>query len=287
MKRHRRPAAADITADTLLWCPGCSAERTAREFNVESRRFSGRAGRCRQCQARARRTEQGIAATRRRNRRRWADPEYRAKSLEWHRQRRERLGANHDLRRARQRLQRIVDEWKRTGCIDCGFDDIRAIDPDHVRGEKSGNVSRLVQMCVAADRLRAELDGCEPRCANCHRVRTYLDRVSSWRTLTKIPPSWRERLDLQDRNDAIKLARGCTDCGYAQHARALDWDHVGDGKTAGISTMIANRRPWHEIIAEMKVCQVRCANCHRIRTYERRARSHPATPPPGPASAGS
>jgi hypothetical protein len=42
-------------------------------------------------------------------------------------------------------------------------------------------------------------------------------------------------------------------------------------KTAGIASLIANNRPWSEIEAEMAKCDLVCANCHRIRTAERRA----------------
>lgn len=140
-RRHRRPPADAITPDTPIWCPACQEEHPASDFNKESRRYSGLAGICRTAQATARRTPEGRAATAARNRRRWDDPQYRAKSLEWQRQRRERNGANADLRRARLRLQRIVDEWKAQGCIDCGYDDIRAIDPDHLdSGTKDGHV---------------------------------------------------------------------------------------------------------------------------------------------------
>jgi hypothetical protein len=42
-------------------------------------------------------------------------------------------------------------------------------------------------------------------------------------------------------------------------------------KLGGIASLIANNRPWSEIEAEMAKCEVVCANCHRVRTSERRA----------------
>jgi len=84
-----------------------------------------------------------------RNQRRWADPDYRARSLEGARQRRLVVGTA-DLKRARARLQEIVQEWKQRGCIDCGYSDVRAIDPDHIDpAEKHDNLSRMVQMCAS------------------------------------------------------------------------------------------------------------------------------------------
>jgi len=205
------------------------------------------------------------------NQQRWADPTYRAKSLEWQRQRRKRLGATFDLQRARRRLQRIVDEWKRTGCIDCGYGDIRAIDPDNRNdGSKAGHLSRMVQLCASEARIKEELAKCLPRCARCHRRVTQKQRPSAWRNAERLPPSWRRRLEAQDWNDEIKLDLGCADCGWAQWPRGLDWDHVRGDKFRGVATLIANGRPRIEIEAETAKCEVVCANCHRIRTCERR-----------------
>jgi hypothetical protein len=175
-----------------------------------------------------------------------------------------------DVKRARRRLQRIVDDWKGQGCIDCGWTDIRAIDPDH-RDEalKVDNLSRLVTLCASVERIKAELAKCDPRCARCHRLRTAERRPSSWRSRDRLPPSWTLRIWLQDLNDLIKIGHGCADCGWNAGARALDWDHVRGHKSGGIATMIANRRTLREIYAEMSKCEVVCANCHRIRTVNR------------------
>lgn len=69
---------------------------------------------------------------------------------------------------------------------------------------------------------------------------------------------------------AIKLAAGCADCGYAEHSAALDFDHRPDEeKCFGIGK--ASTRSWASVEAEMAKCDVVCSNCHRVRTYERRA----------------
>lgn len=269
-KRRRRPPAAEVTPETPIWCPACKREHPASEFNKETRRYSGLAGICRTAQAEARRTPEGREKARQVNLRRWANEDYRAKSLAASQQRRKQKGKE-DLRRARARLQCIVDGWKLQGCIDCGYEDIRAIDPDHLdSATKDGHVSRLVQLCASAARISAELDKCVPRCARCHRKITQQQRPCLWRGAEKLPPSWRRRLEFQDRNDALKLARGCADCGWRAWARGLDWDHVRGTKARGIATLIANGRPWTEVEAEMAKCDVVCANCHRIRSAERR-----------------
>lgn len=204
-----------------------------------------------------------------RNKRRWADSEYRTKSREWRRRRHERVGTA-DLKKARARLQAIVDGWKSQGCVDCGYSDIRAIDPDHVDPtQKYDNVSRMVTMCASEQRILEELAKCLPRCIRCHRRETQRQRPSKFRQARRLPPSWQRRLDHQDRIDMLKRGQGCADCGWSRWARGLDFDHVRGEKTADISRLIANNRPWLEIVTELLKCECVCANCHRIRTLER------------------
>ena len=56
-------------------------------------------------------------------------------------------------------------------CVDCGEADMCVLDFDHT-GEKTGAVMRLARNEVSLERLQAEIDRCEVRCANCHRRRT-------------------------------------------------------------------------------------------------------------------
>jgi hypothetical protein len=269
-KRRRRPPAAQITPETPIWCPACQEEHPARAFNKESRRFSGLHGVCRDAQARARQTPEGKAKTAERNKRRWADEQYRQKAKEWQRRNRQRHGATALLKKSRSRLQAIVIEWKTQGCIDCGFADVRAIDPDHINPvQKHDNISRMVTMCASAQRIRQELEKCVPRCIRCHRRVTSEARPSKLRGRDRVPPSWQRRINYQDRVDKFKLALGCMDCGWSGWPRGLDLDHVRGEKVAAVSTLIGRSRPWIELIDELLKCECVCANCHRLRTLAR------------------
>lgn len=84
--------------------------------------------------------------------------------------------SNIEKHRAERRHQRVekaklIDDLKRSGCVDCGNVDIRVLDFDHVRGTKLTGVSMLVGYRI--ERILAEIAKCEVRCANCHRIKTW------------------------------------------------------------------------------------------------------------------
>lgn len=65
----------------------------------------------------------------------------------------------------------------------------------------------------------------------------------------------------------------CVDCGESDPV-VLDFDHVDPAdKFDGISHMIRAAYSLARLQAEIAKCQIRCANCHRRRTYEQ-AKTH-------------
>ena len=66
--------------------------------------------------------------------------------------------------------------------------------------------------------------------------------------------------------NAYLLQHPCVDCGNPD-IRVLDFDHVRGRKRFCISAGITRLSLcWRNIEREIKKCDVRCANCHRIRT---------------------
>jgi hypothetical protein len=61
----------------------------------------------------------------------------------------------------------------------------------------------------------------------------------------------------------------CVDCGNSDK-RVLDFDHVRGKKEFGISKAKVCGFNLELIKEEIKKCEVRCSNCHRIVTFERR-----------------
>lgn len=82
----------------------------------------------------------------------------------------------------------------------------------------------------------------------------HIKRVAT--TKTKVVQENRQRL-----HDYLKTVK-CIDCGNSNPI-VLDFDHRGD-KKYNVSNMLSYS--WETIEKEIAKCDVRCANCHRIRT---------------------
>ena len=78
--------------------------------------------------------------------------------------------------------------------------------------------------------------------------------------------AWKRRVVLAK----IKVASGCIDCGYNAHSVALDFDHVEPSKKLFSISSEIGRHSWDEIMEEVEKCEIRCSNCHRVKTEKAR-----------------
>jgi hypothetical protein len=81
------------------------------------------------------------------------------------------------IRRNQERLFEYLDDLE---CVDCGEDDSRVLQFDHVRGVKHRDVSQMVTLGYGWSTILAEIAKCEIVCANCHTKRT-AQRGGFWR----------------------------------------------------------------------------------------------------------
>lgn len=72
----------------------------------------------------------------------------------------------------------------------------------------------------------------------------------------------KRQLKFRGQLNDIKVARGCVDCGYNDSPYALDFDHVRGVKVKNICQFHSLAKA----LVEIEKCEVRCANCHRIKT---------------------
>lgn len=76
-------------------------------------------------------------------------------------------------RKDRKKKQEYVNKIKSQPCVDCGLTyPYYVMDLDHVDGDKINSISYLVRH-GGWDKLVKEVDKCQVRCANCHRIMTF------------------------------------------------------------------------------------------------------------------
>jgi hypothetical protein len=76
--------------------------------------------------------------------------------------------------KSRQETRHKAIEYLGRKCCDCGIDDERVFEFDHV--VPGPNISGCMDFCW--ERLKIELDKCELVCANCHCIRTRTRQVN-------------------------------------------------------------------------------------------------------------
>jgi hypothetical protein len=77
------------------------------------------------------------------------------------------------------------------------------------------------------------------------------------------------RNERRDELNRIKLDSGCVDCGYRKNPVALQFDHR-DRSQKSFEIGHALAYSWIRLLEEVSKCDVRCANCHVIKTYEQK-----------------
>ena len=77
-------------------------------------------------------------------------------------------GRSYNVQVARLYVERYLSE---NPCVDCGYSDLRALEFDHVHGKKWFEISLGINRGFPLAKIMEEIEKCEVRCANCHRLR--------------------------------------------------------------------------------------------------------------------
>ena len=68
----------------------------------------------------------------------------------------------------------------------------------------------------------------------------------------------------------LKESNACMDCGSFFHHASMEFDHMpGSIKETEVSELVRKETSRRWIIAEMEKCELVCANCHAVRTFNR------------------
>ncbi len=110
-------------------------------------------------------------------------------------------------------------------------------------------------------------DGLQHQCKSCKSTTDKRDYARNGR---KEEIYRRRRAQSERLREVVRThleAHPCVDCGIADW-RVLEFDHVRGNKRKSISVMVFSAVSVSTLEAEIAKCEVRCANCHRIKTRE-------------------
>jgi hypothetical protein len=143
--------------------------------------------------------------------------------------------------------------------------------------ENTPALAFLCESCGKSFEAKRPAKYCSTSCQERSRPhRTFApEQVKAWREQRLANPAYRARINRQTNEratairrwlDAYKVENGCVDCGYRDHPHALHFDHATDDKTINVCEAKSIAQAQREIAK----CDVRCANCHAIKTHDRR-----------------
>lgn len=109
-------------------------------------------------------------------------------------------------------------------------------------------------------------DGLQWHCRPC---KAELHKLNRDARMVSIKASQQRRIEA-GRDYVVNYLREhpCVDCGLSD-LRVLEFDHVRGEKVDGVARLVRQAYRLEAIIAEIEKCEVRCRNCHTIKTYER------------------
>lgn len=111
-------------------------------------------------------------------------------------------------------------------------------------------------------------DGLQNICKNCSQEKSrnyYQNNVEVQRKIIKTQNKRRKQECRDNINEYLKK-NPCIDCGN-NNLVVLEFDHKDrEQKYKSISQMMASGYSWLKVKKEIDKCEVRCANCHRIKT---------------------
>lgn len=135
-------------------CTVCKLEKELTEFNKKAGRKDGLQSECREC---------GKVRSRKRY------EENKVKMVE-------QINAARDKRinEHREKFYNILCE---SSCVDCGNANPLVLEFDHIDTDgKVHGLSKMIHDGYSWENILKEIDKCECRCANCHRIKTATDQ---------------------------------------------------------------------------------------------------------------
>lgn len=113
--------------------------------------------------------------------------------------------------------------------------------------------------------------GLQSYCKACQRnyMKTYYRKNTSKHCKTVSRSTFNKRRKHREITDQIKSVP-CKDCNQSFPPYVMDFDHINPKEKEFTICEQLGRYATKRILREIEKCEVVCANCHRIRTHNRR-----------------
>ena len=119
---------------------------------------------------------------------------------------------------------------------------------------------------------KAKKDGLNTICRDCSNKRSKLYYSDNREHHKAVIQKRNKKIRGSVRGKILEILNSnpCKDCGISD-IRVLEFDHLPQyEKFKDISTLMRHGYSWQKIKEEIDKCDIVCANCHKIRTYNRR-----------------
>lgn len=114
------------------------------------------------------------------------------------------------------------------------------------------------------DKSKGMRQSCCRECKKIIQKKYYKDNKESYNLVTRKSRNLRKFRALKEIKSYL-LCHPCVDCGN-DDIRVLYFDHVRYKKFRNVMDMVHEGFGWEKISEEINKCEVRCSNCHMIRT---------------------
>ena len=117
---------------------------------------------------------------------------------------------------------------------------------------------------------KSKKDGLQPHCRTCshERFKKYYENNKQKQIAVVAERSRKVIREIRCWIADFLKENPCVDCGNSD-IRVLEFDHVRGEKKDGVGALVRNNCSLKTVQEEIAKCEVRCRNCHVIKTYER------------------
>ena len=171
--------------------------------------------------------------------------------------------------------EKIIEYLHEHPCVDCGERDIVVLEFDHV-ADKVADISVYAGGGRSWARVKAEIDKCEVRCANCHRRKTRERSAIRRTSLVPQEPAPISRSPIQLRLEGALGIRTCRVCGKTKPLTEFPYRSL-QRQTRQRICLLCQREytnEWYSRNRQSQIAKAKIRNRHATADLKKRVRAY-------------